>query len=119
MALGLDLVGNKAAIVPYVRKGSFTIFVKETDAAGSPLTTGDGTVWQALGYTKDTKLGPSSSQYKEKDDTNADVVNITTIESYKVEFTTLQRNAATRRLSQNAAGKFYQAVLVGANIGTL
>lgn len=119
MALGIG-TPDVATVKQNVRKGAFTLYAKECDPiTGAPLTTGDGTIWQPIGYTKGTAINRLTAAYKETDDTGNAVVNMVTLDSWEIPFTLLERRAAVRELFENAEGHSYQVVAQGADIGTL
>lgn len=116
MALGIG-TPDATSIKQYTRKGAYTIYVKECDYLGVPLTTGDGTIWQPIGYTKATSIARKTKPYNESDDSGTDVVNEAPLSGYEIGFTLLERRAAVRNLFENAEGKKYLAVIQGADIG--
>lgn len=116
MALGT--AADLSAIKRFVKQGERTAWLKESDSAGSPLTTGDGTAWTCIGVTKGTTIDVETNAYTESDDTGGDVVNEEPVKAYKVTTTLLQRDANTRALPINTIGKYYLLALQGNTIGT-
>jgi len=117
MALGT--AASKAAIKKYVKSTLPTLHLKECDSAGSPLTTGDGTVWTVAGITKNFSFAPTVSEEAQYDDRNVLVANDVVVQDYTLSFDIMQRDMASRNFTTNAAGKYYQAALAGNAIGTL
>lgn len=112
MALGTTR--SFTTIKPNVKKGTPTIHLKECDATGTALTTGDGTVWTAIGTTINTTLIVETTPTQVQDDTGANVVDSESITTAKLTFDLPQRDSATRNLFENADGKFYQVFVIGA-----
>lgn len=116
MALGTSQdVGN---IKRYVKSTSATLYLSECDSSGTRLTSGDGTIWVTVGTLKGTKIAASTSDYSDTDDRGIKVVDEETLEGYEISTTLMQRDSASRLMCKNAAGKYYQAVIVGNTIGT-
>jgi len=104
---------NAGAIKRFTKQGTQTLYVKECDKDGTPLTGGDGTIWTCLGISKGTGIDVQTDSYTEMDDTGADVVNEETVKTYEVTTTLLQRDTNTRQLFDNTIGKFYQLAVQG------
>jgi uncharacterized Zn finger protein (UPF0148 family) len=117
MALGLAV--DKAAIKKFVNSAQgATLYLKECDSDGSPLTTGDGTIWQAVGITKGTRMEPTVAEEIQTDDRNLTVAKDVTVQDFKITTTLMQRDDASRQMTINAQGSYYQVALAGQKIGT-
>lgn len=115
MALGITA---SVANIKRFAKDDNTLYVKETDSAFSPLTTGDGTIWVCLGTMKGTKLDPQIDEYKDKGDGGKITVFEETIEQFVISTTAMQREKATRQLPVNVKDKYYLIAVKGQTVGT-
>jgi len=115
MALG---TGASVSSIKRFAKNDNTIYLKETDSAFTPLTTGDGTVWTLLGTMKGTTLAPMIDEFRDKGDGGKVTVLDPLIEAYKITTTAMQRDKPTRQMHLNTYGKFYQIAAQGQTLGT-
>ena len=116
MALGTAV--NLAEINRFAKSNN-PIYLKETDSAGSPLTTGDGTQWVCIGTTKNSTFDPVVDEFTDKGDGGTRVVKKDILEALELSTVLMQRGVNSRNFTLNASDKYYQYAIGGATIGTL
>jgi hypothetical protein len=115
MALGLTAQRD---MIKRFAKDDNTIYVKETDASFTPLTSGDGLVWTCLGTMKGTRIESAIDEFKDKGDGGKVTVFEETVEQFVITTTAMQRDKATRELPINVKDKFYMIAVKGQQLGT-
>jgi hypothetical protein len=117
--MGLSVSLDIGQLAPFSRDDC-AIIIKECASDGATLTatTGDGAAFFQIGVTSGTEINPVVSNFTKKGDSGRRLVDKDTEEALEVTTNLLQRDAASRSLPRNAKGKFYQVLIVGAELGT-